>query len=170
MCSHNTDTGGMHTSQEAKLLSSQGRTHSCTPSSRGRGPQGKSPSGRSESLFPPAGPQRSASSGPGCHLGLCLHHTGPPGDGMGDRGNAQEQKPLPPGPVPLPQLCDPSRSSNLSGPQQLLPKNLGWCPPQTALLLPRAVLPLHCRPPALGPYPQRLVGRYGAMPPHSTSW
>lgn len=45
-----------------------------------------------------------------------------------------------------------------------------WCPPWTALLLPRAVLPRHCRPPSLGPYPQRLVGRYGAVLPHPTSW
>lgn len=81
---------------------------------------------------------------------------------MGERGNAQEQKPQLPGPVLLSQLCDHGRSSNLSGPQLLLPKN-----PRSALFLPRAALHPHCRPLSLVP---SLVGGYRAVSPHPTSW
>lgn len=136
------------------------------------GAAGQDPSRCSEGLFPPAGPQRSASSRPGhaATEGCVCTMQALQGTGWGQQGNVQEQRPQLPGPVLLLQLCDHGRPSNLSGLQLRLLENLGRCPPRTALFLPKAALPLHCRPPSLGPYPQRLVGRYRAGPPHPTSW
>lgn len=171
-CGHNIDTGSVYSSPEDELPRSQCRIRSSTPGSRGRGAAGQDPSRYSEGLFPPAGPQRSASSRPGHAVteGRVCTMQALQGTGWGQQGNAQEQKPQLPGPVLLPQLCDHGRPSSLSGLQLRLLENLGRCPPRMALCLPRAALPLHCRPPSLGPYPQRLVGRHRAGPTHPTSW
>lgn len=156
-CRHNTDTGGA----------------GCTPARKpARGTlvhprlQGWTPSRCREGLFGHQGPRSCPIwARPGRHIGLCLHQAGPPGGGMeagmiprsGSR-SCQAQ-------LLLLQLCDPGRSSHLSGPQLLLLKILGLTRPHpgsahqicwglvTVILTPRTAI-TECAPRPEPPVPR----------------
>ena len=173
MCRRYTDTGGAGCTPARKPA----RGTLVRPRLQGAGLQGWTPSRCREGLFGQQGPGSCPIwARPGRHIGLCLRQAGPPGGGTGAGMTHGSGSPSCQAQLLLSQLCDPGRSSHLSGPPLLLLKSLGLTRPHpgsahqihwgvvTVILPPRTAI-AECAPPPAPPVPGLSCPRpCGAIP------